>query len=100
MWQQMQNHPEVSFVKSNKEGIDRVLTKDYAYLMESPLIDYEIQRNCNLTQIGGLLDSKGYGIATQQGKRPRPVARIGGGFHLNVSFLSLFQGHPIRKKYR
>jgi hypothetical protein len=40
---------------------------DYAYLMESPLIDYEIQRNCNLTQIGGLLDSKGYGIATQLG---------------------------------
>lgn len=63
----MQNNPEISFVKSNKEGIDNVLNKDYAYLMESPLIDYEIQRNCNLTQIGGLLDSKGYGIATQQG---------------------------------
>jgi len=67
MWQTMQTMPEVSFVKSNKEGIDNVLAKDYAYLMESPLIDYEIQRNCNLTQIGGLLDSKGYGIATQQG---------------------------------
>ena len=67
MWQTMQTMPEVSFVKSNKEGIDNVLVKDYAYLMESPLIDYEIQRNCNLTQIGGLLDSKGYGIATQQG---------------------------------
>ena len=23
-----------------------------------------VQRDCNLTQIGGLLDSKGYGIAT------------------------------------
>ncbi len=67
MWQQMQANPEIAFVKSNKEGIENVLTKDYAYLMESPLIDYEIQRNCNLTQIGGLLDSKGYGIATQQG---------------------------------
>jgi glutamate receptor, ionotropic, invertebrate len=63
----MQSNPDVSFVSSNKEGIDRVLTRDYAYLMESPLIDYAIQRNCNLTQIGGLLDSKGYGIATQQG---------------------------------
>ena len=67
MWKVMQSNPEISFVKSNKEGIDRVLSKDYAYLMESPLIDYEIQRNCNLTQIGGLLDSKGYGIATQRG---------------------------------
>ncbi len=81
----MQNSPEVSFVKSNKEGIERVLTKDYAYLMESPLIDYEIQRNCNLTQIGGLLDSKGYGIATQQGK---PQAFFfSGPIRVNASFI-------------
>ncbi len=64
----MQSHPEASFVNSNEEGISRVLNKDYAYLMESPLIDYAIQKDCNLTQIGGLLDSKGYGIATQLGK--------------------------------
>ena len=68
MWRVMQNNPEQAFVSSNLEGIQRVLKGDYAYLMESPLIDYEIQRNCNLTQIGGLLDSKGYGIATQLGK--------------------------------
>jgi ionotropic kainate glutamate receptor 2 len=69
MWRFMKSYPEASFVSSNFEGIERVLKGDYAYLMESPLIDYEIQRNCNLTQIGGLLDSKGYGIATQLGKR-------------------------------
>lgn len=67
MWHQMKKNPTKSFVSSNQEGIERVLKEDYAYLMESPLIDYEIQRNCNLTQIGGLLDSKGYGIATQLG---------------------------------
>lgn len=67
MWKVMQANHDVSFVSSNQEGIERVLKRDYAYLMESPLIDYEIQRNCNLTQIGGLLDSKGYGIATQLG---------------------------------
>ena len=64
----MQSNPQISFVSSNEEGIERVLHKDYAYLMESPLIDYAIQKDCNLTQIGGLLDSKGYGIATQLGK--------------------------------
>ena len=64
----MQSNPDASFVSSNEEGISRVLNKDYAYLMESPLIDYAIQKDCNLTQIGGLLDSKGYGIATQLGK--------------------------------
>ncbi|RNA26254.1 glutamate receptor kainate 2-like isoform X1, partial [Brachionus plicatilis] len=67
MWRQMRDNPDKTFVTSNQEGIERVLREDYAYLMESPLIDYEIQRNCNLTQIGGLLDSKGYGIATQLG---------------------------------
>jgi len=29
------------------------------------MIEYNMQKNCNLTQIGGLLDSKGYGIGTQ-----------------------------------
>ena len=67
MYRQMEANPKVSYVTSNEEGIQRVLNTDYAYLMESPLIDYAIQQNCNLTQIGGLLDSKGYGIATQQG---------------------------------
>jgi len=34
--------------------------------MESASIEYISERNCNLTQIGGLLDSKGYGIATRK----------------------------------
>lgn len=36
--------------------------------MESTMLDYMVQRDCNLTQVGGLLDSKGYGIATPMGK--------------------------------
>lgn len=31
--------------------------------MESTSIEYVIERNCDLTQVGGMLDSKGYGIA-------------------------------------
>lgn len=30
-----------------------------AFLMESTMLDYAVQRDCNLTQIGGLLDTKG-----------------------------------------
>lgn len=40
---------------------------NFAFLMESTTLDYVVQRNCNLTQIGGLLDSKGYGIGTPKG---------------------------------
>lgn len=67
MWRYMENRPSV-FVKAYDEGVQRVLEGNYAFLMESTMLDYKVQRNCNLTQIGGLLDSKGYGIATPIGK--------------------------------
>lgn len=41
------------FVTSYEEGIKRVLQGDYAFLMESTMLDYAVQRDCNLTQIGG-----------------------------------------------
>ncbi|UXI16918.1 hypothetical protein NH340_JMT02861 [Sarcoptes scabiei] len=67
MWRFMQSRPHV-FTKSNAEGIARVKKSNgnYAYLMESASIEYVIERDCNLTQIGGLLDNKGYGIATRK----------------------------------
>lgn len=58
-------------VKDNEEGIHRVLTSDYAFLMESTTIEFATQRNCNLTQIGGLIDSKAYGVGTPMGKQTK-----------------------------
>lgn len=57
-------------VKNVEEGIQRALTSDYAFLMESTTIEFVTQRNCNLTQIGGLIDSKAYGVGTPMGKWP------------------------------
>ncbi|KAF2357618.1 Ionotropic glutamate receptor L-glutamate and glycine-binding domain [Trinorchestia longiramus] len=67
MWRFMENKKPSVFVRSYDEGVRRVLEGNYAFLMESSLLDYYVQRNCNLTQIGGLLDSKSYGIATPMG---------------------------------
>ncbi|KAK5861927.1 hypothetical protein PBY51_017364 [Eleginops maclovinus] len=67
MWAFMSSKPSTSLVKSIEDGIQRVLKSDYALLMESATIDYITRRNCNLTQVGGLIDSKGYGIGTPQG---------------------------------
>ncbi|XP_049818479.1 glutamate receptor ionotropic, kainate 1 [Aethina tumida] len=67
MWRFMENKKPNVFVKSYDEGVQRVLEGNYAFLMESTMLDYVVQRDCNLTQIGGLLDSKGYGIATPKG---------------------------------
>lgn len=52
------------FVSSYEEGLRRVLEGNYAFLMESTMLDYAVQRDCNLTQIGGLLDTKGTVIVT------------------------------------
>lgn len=54
-----------NFILFCLKGIERVLKSkgEYAFLMESSQIEYFTQQNCNLTQVGGLLDSKGYGIA-------------------------------------
>ena len=67
MWKYMETYADQVFAKSYDDGVDRVLKGNYAFLMESTMLDYMVQRNCNLTQVGGLLDSKGYGIATPMG---------------------------------
>ncbi|XP_032687000.1 glutamate receptor ionotropic, kainate 2-like [Odontomachus brunneus] len=67
MWKFMDSRTPSVFVETYEEGVKRVLEGDYAFLMESTMLDYAVQRDCNLTQIGGLLDSKGYGIATPKG---------------------------------
>lgn len=53
------------YTSTNSEGIDRVRKEDglYAFFMEAASIEYHVERKCDLTQIGGLLDSKGYGVA-------------------------------------
>lgn len=68
MWEFMNSRRQSVMVKNVEEGIQRALTSDYAFLMESTTIEFVTQRNCNLTQIGGLIDSKAYGVGTPMGK--------------------------------
>ncbi|XP_068908894.1 glutamate receptor ionotropic, kainate 2 isoform X4 [Tenebrio molitor] len=65
MWSFMESQRPSVFTASNVEGVERVVKGKggYAFLMESTSIEYVIERNCELTQVGGMLDSKGYGIA-------------------------------------
>ena len=69
MWNYMNSKQPSVFVKSTEEGIARVVNSKYAFLMESTMNEYHRGLNCNLTQIGGLLDTKGYGIGMPLGKR-------------------------------
>lgn len=67
MWAFMENKKPSVFTKETETGIERVKEGNYAYLMESTMLDYAIHRDCELMQVGGLLDSKGYGIGTPIG---------------------------------
>lgn len=99
MWRFMENKKPSVFVPTYEEGIQRVLQGDYAFLMESTMLDYIVQRDCNLTQIGGLLDSKGYGIATPMGKICLPLFLHNFSLFLSgvLTFASLV-GSPWRDK--
>lgn len=49
-------------VANSKKGL-------YAFLMESSSLEYEVEKNCELKQIGDWLDNKGYGIAMPVSKQ-------------------------------
>uniref|UniRef100_A0A061QLI4 Glutamate receptor 1 n=1 Tax=Cupiennius salei TaxID=6928 RepID=A0A061QLI4_CUPSA len=73
MYTVMQTAQPSVFTKNNQLGIERVKKGNYAFLMESTTIEFNTMRDCELTQIGGLLDSKGYGIATPPGSPYRAL---------------------------
>ncbi|CAI4221432.1 unnamed protein product [Auanema sp. JU1783] len=73
MWSVMESSSPPVFVNSSKEGIARVKAGNYAYMMESSMLEYYMERDCELQSIGGLLDSKGYGIALPKGSPLRDI---------------------------
>ncbi|KAH8421152.1 hypothetical protein KR009_003820, partial [Drosophila setifemur] len=64
-WNKMLSFKPDSFTRNNEEGVDRVkLSKGtYAFLMETTNLQYYVQRNFELTQIGESFGEKHYGIA-------------------------------------
>lgn len=70
MYRYMSDHPE-HMTTSNDQGLEWAEKNNYAFLMESSSIEYIAERHCEVTQIGGLLDDKGYGIAMRKGNFAR-----------------------------
>lgn len=61
------NKAEV-MVTNPVDGVKKAasITEKYAFIMESTQIEYEVERNCNLTQVGKAVGTKGYGIAMKK----------------------------------
>jgi ionotropic glutamate receptor len=79
MWNFMQQHKDDVFVKSNRDGIDKVRQSKgkFAFLLESTLNEYVNERfPCDTMRIGENIDAKGYGIATPLGSDLREATNI------------------------
>ncbi|ELU11963.1 hypothetical protein CAPTEDRAFT_183778 [Capitella teleta] len=91
MWNYMASAKPSVFVNSTKEGIERVMKGNYAYLLESTMNEYITERNCELMQVGGMLDSKGYGIGTPMGSPYRDL--------ISDAILKLQEGQSLQMLY-
>lgn len=69
MFSYMEAQQPTVMVKDNDEGVQRVISDGgrYAFLMESSSLQYYTSKDCQLVQLGGLLDSKSYGVALARG---------------------------------
>ncbi|XP_045135922.1 glutamate receptor ionotropic, kainate 2-like isoform X2 [Portunus trituberculatus] len=96
MFSFMESQNPTVYTKSNEEGVKRVQKGDgqYAYMMESSSIEYITERYCDLTQVGGPLDSKSYGIALPPGSPYRTL--------INAAVLKLQEGgvlHELKRRW-
>ncbi|XP_077258756.1 glutamate receptor ionotropic, kainate 2-like [Temnothorax americanus] len=89
MYRTMMANKKDVLLLDNKDGIVKAEKEDYAFLMESASIEYEIERHCDLTQIGGLLDEKGYGIAIKKNSKYL--------HSINTAVLKLSEGGTIQE---
>lgn len=92
MWVEMDGiHKSQVMVDSNSAGMEKVeeAAGKYAFFMESSAIEYHVERKCKLSQVGGLLDSKGYGIAMQHNT---PYKKL-----IDNAILKLLEGGDLHK---
>ena len=57
---------ETGFLKSSKEGVDRVLGGGFAFIHETPMIKYEMTKYCNLITVGEVFSAKPYAFVLQE----------------------------------
>ena len=63
----------MSCTTNYKEGIDRVLSGDYAFIGEGAWMEYYTNTHCDLTIIGQPLNSINYAIAVPKGNKLKAV---------------------------
>lgn len=67
-WEHMERHYKEVMVLENDDGVTKAQKERYAFFMETTSIEYEVQRKCDLDQVGKKLDEKSYGIAMKKSR--------------------------------
>lgn len=69
-WNKMQTFKPEALTKDNREGVDRVRHSKgrYAFLLETPILQYYAKKHCDLMPIGDPFGEKLYGIAVPLSK--------------------------------
>ncbi|XP_068151172.1 glutamate receptor ionotropic, kainate 2 [Drosophila tropicalis] len=90
-WNKMKDFKPNAFTSTNKEGVARVKKEKggYAFLMETTSLQFNIERDCNLMQIGEQIGEKHYGLAVPLGADYRT--------NLSVSILQLSEKGELYK---
>lgn len=77
--------------KGNWDGIEMVKRRNgsFAFFLESGSAKYQVERNCDLIQVGGQLDTRAHGLALKQGSPYREP--------INVALLELQEDGFLQK---
>lgn len=68
LYEKMIAAEEYAFTRTNEEGIERVRTDDYVYILPDKIADYVTrQKPCDLTSIGSFLIDEHFGLAVPKG---------------------------------
>ena len=69
MWTVMSTMEPSTMVNSSDQGLQKVKESDgdYAFMWDSPVVQYASSEDCDYHQVGHWFDSKGYGIGVPLG---------------------------------
>ena len=73
MWDHMRTYQEILLTDSNEDGIHRVRTENYAYILPNTIAEYVIRREpCDLIMVDSFLLHQAYALATRKGSSLLP----------------------------
>ncbi|XP_067671307.1 uncharacterized protein [Haliotis asinina] len=70
IWRSIQ---KTGLLNSSSEGIAKVLAGNFAFIHESPMIQYELSKHCDLLAVGKQFSSRTYAFALPEGS---PLTRV------------------------